>query len=89
MNQVEVYYRYNDLDKTHEYQIENEQDIQNQWVWFYIGKYLKQLKKDEWIYPYEYQHKKRLGIYKVNSAKERAKLIVKAIEKHRLNRKIK
>ena len=83
-------YRYSKLDKLHEYQITNENNIYNQWIWFYLGKYLKE-RKDEFILPYSYNPIKVLGKYKTTykSAKEIARYIVNKIKNHRKTRRIK
>ncbi len=90
-DEVILYYRYSDLDKVHEYQITNDLTIMNQWVWYYIGKYLK-LNRNEKLFPYAITWDiglKKLGTYKLNGARERARYIVNKIKKHRKLRKVK
>ena len=87
---MEVRYRYNKLDKRHEYQIKNEQNIFSQWVWFYLGKKIREY-KNEIILPYIYNPTKTIveESNRINyHAEQVANIIVKAIKKHRQKRKI-
>jgi hypothetical protein len=85
---MKLAYRYSELDKRHEYQVENNKDIFNQWVWFYLGKDLK-IKQNEILLPYLFEPTEIIGKYESNSAKQRAEYIIKAIIKHRKIRRIK
>ena len=82
---MEVRYRYNTLDKLHEYQISNRIDIFHQWVWFYLGQKIKELKNESWL-PYLQEPQKILIKEKdrINfNAEQIADIIAKAIKKHR------
>lgn len=82
-------YRYNTLDKLHEYQIFNEKDTYYQWIWFYLGKGIK-LQKREIILPYIYDQTENLleGIDKEYfTAQQIAKIIIRTIRNHRRIRK--
>ena len=84
MNKIILFYRYSKLDKRHEYQLEHIIDVQNQWVWFYLGKYLH-LRKKERLLPYhtDWARTRKLGTYRINSSQKRAECIIRAIKKNR------
>jgi hypothetical protein len=82
---MELRYRYSILDKVHEYQINNDHNHFNQWVWYYLGQKIK-AKTNESFLPYLYcptkilvQESNRINLH----AAQVAEIIVKAIRKHR------
>lgn len=81
----QVFYRYCTLDKRHQYSIvlEPEHKIWDQWVWFYLGRIIKNNKIHLYPYRFVYAKDKRLGEFRQSSAMMAAYYINKAIQKHR------
>jgi len=82
---IKIYYYYSALDKCSYYEIEiSEYSVMSQWLWFYIGKYLKiQESRKFCILPYEVPCAKLIKHYKAaDGTKKYGKLVVNAITKH-------
>lgn len=86
---IHLYYRYCELDKTHDYSVISTEEINYWycWVWFYLGNFMegKQYYCRKRLYPYKVYGHKLLKKYKTSrNAEEMAELIFNAIKKHRV-----
>lgn len=88
--EITIYHRYSKLEKCHYYSIsQSETSIMSQWLWFYIGKYLKirEDRKNFSLLPYRGDGK-LIKEYKAgNGTKEYGKLVVNTIQRHYRKRK--
>lgn len=82
--EITIYHRYSKLDKCHYYSVsQSETSIMSQWLWFYIGKYLKIKEFYRFqLLPYEYEGKLIKKYEAGNGTKKYGKMVVNIIMKH-------